>query len=144
MPRAFQASELKFKTKDDGYVALHPSSVNSNVGVFNSPFLIYQEKIKTSRIFIRDCTMVNVVPLILFSGTDIKIELHNDDFLFLLEDSWIIVQAGSLETAECMKHMRRELMNILNEKIKDPLLNLWNHEQGKRVISTIIHLLTKE
>ncbi|XP_070503518.1 putative ATP-dependent RNA helicase DHX57 [Chironomus tepperi] len=144
MPRSFQASELKFKTKEDGYVALHPSSVNSSSGVFQSPFLIYQEKVKTSRIFIRDCTMVQIIPLILFSGSDIRIELHNGEFLFLLEDGWLIVQADSLKTAECMKHMRKELMNILNEKIKDPLLNLWNHDQGKRVISTIIHLLTKE
>ena len=144
MPRSFQASELKFKTKEDGYVALHPSSVNSSVGVFQSPFLIYQEKVKTSRVFIRDCTMVQMIPLILFSGSDIRIELHNGEFIFLLEDGWLIIQASCLKTAECMKHMRKELMNILNEKIKDPLLNLWNHDQGKRVIGTIIHLLTKE
>ncbi|KAG5667809.1 hypothetical protein PVAND_015778 [Polypedilum vanderplanki] len=144
LPRAFQASEIKFKTKDDGYVALHPSSVNSNVGVFLSPFLVYQEKVKTSRIFIRDSTMVQVIPLILFSGTDIRIEMHDNEFLFILEDGWLIIQADSLQTAESMKYLRRELMNILNEKIKDPLLNLWNHENGKRVIGTIIHLLTKE
>jgi ATP-dependent RNA helicase DHX57 len=144
LPRSFQASEIKFKTKEDGYVALHPSSINANVGVFHSPFLVYQEKVKTSRIFIRDSTMVQVIPLILFSGTDIRIEMHDNEFLFILEDGWLIVQADSLQTAESMKYLRRELMNILNEKIKDPLLNLWNHENGKRVVSAIIHLLTKE
>jgi len=144
VPRAFQPSELKFKTKDDGYVALHPSSVNSNVGNFQSPFLIYQEKVKTSRLFIRDSSMVNIIPLMLFSGSDIKIELHNEDFLFLLEDGWLIIQADSLKTAEGIKHMRKELMAVLEEKIKDPLLNLWNHDRGKRVVGTIVHLLTKE
>ena len=144
MPRAHQASELKFKTKDDGYVALHPSSVNASCGTFNSPFLIYQEKVKTSRIFIRDSTMIPIIPLILFSGSDIRIEMHGGEFLFLLEDGWLMVQADNLETAESMKHLRKELMNVLEEKIKDPLLNLWNNERGKRVVGAIIHLLTKE
>lgn len=144
VPRAFQPSELRFKTKEDGYVALHPSSVNSTIGNFLSPFLIYQEKVKTSRIFIRDCTMVPVVSLILFSGTDVRIELHNSEFLFLLEDGWLLIQADSLKTAEGMKYMKQELMNVLEEKIKDPLLNLWNNDRGKRVIETIVHLLTKE
>lgn len=144
MPRTFQPSELRFKTKEDGFVAIHPSSVNSNVGKFLSPFLIYQEKIKTSRIYIRDCTMVPIVPLILFSGTDVRIELHNSDFLFLLEDGWLLIQADSLKTAEGMIWMKKELMSVLEEKIKDPLLNLWNNDRGKRVIGTIVHLLTKE
>lgn len=88
--------------------------------------------------------MIHTIPLILFSGSDIKIELHNSEFLFLLEDGWLIIQAESLQVAESLKFLRKELMNILNEKIKDPLLNLWNHEHGNRIISTIIHLLTKE
>lgn len=144
MPKIFSPSELKFKTKDDGYVALHPSGVNASCSIFNSPFLIYQEKVKTSRIFIRDSTMVPIIPLILFSGTDVRIEMHGGEFLFLLEEGWLIIQADSLQTAESMKYLRKELMNVLEEKIKDPLLNLWNHDRGKRVIATIIHLLTKE
>lgn len=144
MPRSFLPSELRFKTRDDGFVAIHPSSVNSTIGTFTSPFLIYQEKVKTSRIFIRDCSMVSTVPLILFSGSDVRIELHNGDFLFLLEDGWLMIQADTLKTAEAMKYMRKEMMYILEEKIKDPLLNLWNHDRGKRIIGTIVHLLTKE
>ena len=88
--------------------------------------------------------MVATVPLILFSGSDVRIEMHNGDFVFLLEDSWIMIQADSLKTAESMKYMRKELSSILEEKIKDPLLNLWNHEKGKKIIGTIVHLLMKE
>lgn len=68
IPRQPNADELKFKTKTDGYVALHPSSINSNVGYFGSPYLVYQEKVKTSRVFIRECSMVPQLPLVLFSG----------------------------------------------------------------------------
>lgn len=138
------ASELKFKTRDDGYVALHPSSINATCGNFQSPFLIYQEKIKTSKIFIRDNTMISTIPIIIFSGSEMKIEMHDGEFLFIMEGGWFIIQANSLATAECMKHMRKELMHLLEEKIKNPLLNIWSYDRGKRIISTIIHLLTKE
>lgn len=99
MPRQPNASELKFKTNQDGYVNLHPASVNSKVGHFASPFLVYQEKVKTSRIFVRDCTMVGLLPLVLFSGRDIRIQMHGGQFILLL-DEWIIMQAESLEVRE--------------------------------------------
>lgn len=87
-------NELKFKTNQDGYVNIHPSSVNSIVGNFTSPFLVYQEKVKTSRIFIRDCSMVSLLPMVLFSGGNLRIELHGGEFIMLLDD-WIIIQAES-------------------------------------------------
>lgn len=96
IPREPHPSELKFKTSQDGYVAIHPSSVNSVVGNFTSPFLVYQEKVKTSRIFIRDCTMVSLLPMVLFSGGDFRIELHGGEFIMLLND-WIIIQAETHE-----------------------------------------------
>lgn len=91
-----KASELKFKTSQDGYVNIHPASVNSEVGHFSSPFLVYQEKVKTSRIFIRDCTMIALLPLVLFSGRNIRIQMHGGEFIIIIDD-WIIMQAESLE-----------------------------------------------
>lgn len=98
VPRQPQASELKFKTSQDGYVNIHPSSVNSTIGHFPSPFLVYQEKVKTSRIFIRDCTMVALLPLILFSGRNICIQMHGGEFIIIIDD-WIVMQAESIEVS---------------------------------------------
>lgn len=69
---------------------LHPTSVNHNVGHFASPYLVYQEKVKTSKIFIRDCTMVPIIPLIIFSTNKLEVELTNGEFTISLEDGWII------------------------------------------------------
>lgn len=136
------AKDLRFKTRQDGFVAIHPSSVNANVGSFQSPFLIYQEKVKTSRIFIRECSMLPLVPLVLFAGSDFKIELHGGDFVFLLEEDWIILKAQTHETAEMIQCLRLELLKLLEEKISDPCLNLLNHENGLRIIKTIVQLIT--
>ncbi|XP_050068197.1 putative ATP-dependent RNA helicase DHX57 isoform X2 [Anopheles maculipalpis] len=144
VPRLPQASDLRFKTQEDGYVALHPSSVNASVGHFGSPFLVYQEKMKTSRIFIRETTMVPLLPMVLFSGSDLQIELHGGDFVILLEGGWLMLQAATHQVAEMMKFLRLELAKMLELKISDPLLNLMNHEHGKRIIDTIVHLISKE
>ncbi|XP_053681355.1 putative ATP-dependent RNA helicase DHX57 [Anopheles nili] len=144
VPRLPQASDLRFKTQEDGYVSLHPSSVNATVGNYGSPFLVYQEKIKTSRIFIRESTMVPLLPMVLFSGSDLQIELHGGDFVILLESGWLMLQAATHQIAEMVKFLRLELAKMLELKISDPLLNLMNHEQGKRVIDTIVHLISKE
>ena len=54
-----------------------------------SPYMIYQEKVKTSRVFIRECTVVPVLPLVLFSSSSLNVELHNGTFVIALEDGWI-------------------------------------------------------
>ncbi|XP_033733730.1 putative ATP-dependent RNA helicase DHX57 isoform X2 [Pecten maximus] len=59
IPKLPRADELRFKTKSDGYIHIHPSSVNFQVNHYESPYLVYHEKVKTSRIYVRDCTMVS-------------------------------------------------------------------------------------
>lgn len=99
VPRQPLPSELRFKTNQDGYVFIHPSSINSTVGYFSSPFLVFQEKVKTSKIFIRECTMIPLLPLVLFSGCKLNIELHAGEFVILLRDKWIMMQASSHEVS---------------------------------------------
>ncbi|XP_075976970.1 putative ATP-dependent RNA helicase DHX57 [Anticarsia gemmatalis] len=144
IPRQPTPDELKFKTKSDGYVALHPSSVNSTIGYFSSPYLVYQEKVKTSRVFIRECSMVPQLPLVLFSGCNLSVELHNGTFIVSLEDGWIMFQVEKHEVAEMLKTIRVELINLLEEKINDPSLNLLHYEKGNRIIKTIVQIVTKD
>ncbi|XP_026330689.1 putative ATP-dependent RNA helicase DHX57 isoform X2 [Hyposmocoma kahamanoa] len=142
IPRQPNPEELKFKTKSDGFVALHPSSINSTVGYFASPYLVYQEKVKTSRVFIRECSMVPQLPLVLFSGCGLTVELHNGTFIVSLEDGWIMFQVEKHEVAEMLKTIRVELVNLLEEKINDPCLNLLHYDKGSRIIKTIVQIIT--
>lgn len=43
-----------------------------------------------------------------------------------------------------IKTIRVELLDLLEEKIKDPLLNLQNNAKGERVIGTILQMVTGE
>jgi hypothetical protein len=59
------------------------------VRYYDSPYLVYHEKVKTSRVFIRDCSMVSVYPLVLFGGGQITVELHKGEFLISLDDRYL-------------------------------------------------------
>ncbi|EDV46119.1 putative ATP-dependent RNA helicase DHX57 [Drosophila erecta] len=143
VPREPSHHDLRFKTRGDGYVKIHPSSVNSQVAVFPAPFLVFQEKVRTSAIYIRDCSMLPLIAMVLFAGSDFKVELHDGDFLFLLESGWIILKAHDLETAEMVQCLRTEMIRLLEEKIRDPCLNLLHHKNGSRMIANIVHLISK-
>ncbi|CAB0005176.1 unnamed protein product [Nesidiocoris tenuis] len=95
IPAPLKADSLVFKTKSDGDVLLHPSSVNYEVTDYPSPYLVYQEKVKTAKVFIRDCTMVPILPLVLFSAGALKVELNCGEFLVSIDDGWIIFNVSS-------------------------------------------------
>lgn len=143
IPRQLRPEEISFKTKQDGYVHLHPSSVNHSVNHFPSPYLVYQEKVKTSRVFVRDCSMVSMLPLVLFTGKDVAVELHRGTTVLSLEEGWIIFSVETHQIAELISHMRQELDKILQDKIEDPSLNLFTNSKSKKVLSTIITMITE-
>lgn len=144
IPRQPKPDELRFQTKNDGFVFIHPSSVNFTVGYYPSPYMVYQEKIKTSKVFIRDISMVSILPLVLFSGYGLNIEQHNGNFVLSLADGWILFAVESHTIAQLLQQMRDELVKLLEQKMEDPLLNLVNHQNGKRIIKTIISVITRE
>lgn len=139
-----KANELRFVTKNDGYVHVHPSSVNYTVRHYTSPYLVYHEKVKTSRIFIRDCSMVSVYPLVLFGGGQVSVELHKGEFLISLDDGWIRFAAASHQVAELVKELRWELDQLLEDKIKNPMMDLCSCPRGSRIIHMIVHLISTQ
>uniref|UniRef100_A0A4W5RD56 DEAD-box helicase OB fold domain-containing protein n=1 Tax=Hucho hucho TaxID=62062 RepID=A0A4W5RD56_9TELE len=52
---------------------------------YDSPYLVYHEKVKSSHVFIRDCSMVSVYPLVLFGGGQVNVELQKGEFVIFLE-----------------------------------------------------------
>uniref|UniRef100_A0A8C5T3U5 Putative ATP-dependent RNA helicase DHX57 n=1 Tax=Malurus cyaneus samueli TaxID=2593467 RepID=A0A8C5T3U5_9PASS len=139
-----KAEELKFVTKNDGYVHIHPSSVNYQIRHFESPYLVYHEKIKTSRVFIRDCSMVSVYPLVLLGGGQVHMQLLKGDFVISLDDGWIRFVAASHQVAELVKELRCELDQLLQDKIKNPSMDLCMCPRGSRIIGMIVKLVTTQ
>lgn len=88
--------------------------------------------------------MVPLFPMILFGGTGVELELQRGNFVLNLEDGWIKFVTANHKIAELLKEIRFELDLILQEKIKDPSLNLVTYARGKLVIDTIVAVISKE
>uniref|UniRef100_A0A3B3QJM3 Putative ATP-dependent RNA helicase DHX57 n=1 Tax=Paramormyrops kingsleyae TaxID=1676925 RepID=A0A3B3QJM3_9TELE len=139
-----KAEELRFMTKRDGCVHIHPSSINYTVRHYDSPYLVYHEKVKTSRVFIRDCSMASVYALVLFGGGQVSIELLRGEFVVSLDDGWIRFAAASHQVAELVKELRWELDQLLEDKIRSPSMDLCSCPRGSRIISMIVNLISTQ
>ena len=125
-----------FETVGGTAVSLHPASVNAQVPKFPSRWFVYYEKVRTSKIFLRDATMVSAYPLLLFGGElDVA---HAKQTISV--DGWIEFGAPP-RVAVLFRQLRAELDRLLLQKIKEPKLEL---ERTGRTVSAIVQLLHEE
>jgi hypothetical protein len=85
---------LKYYTKKNEEVAIHPSSTLFGLPALPSEqekWLIYHEKVKTSKVYIRDGTFIAPYPLLLFGG---QIDVHHEKQMIEL-DKWILFRANA-------------------------------------------------
>ncbi|CAK4632364.1 unnamed protein product [Aphanomyces euteiches] len=121
-------------TKTDR-VFLHPSSINFSRGQFESPWLVYNELVQTSKLFVRESTMVAPYALLLFGG---KLQVQHEKGLILV-DEWIKFQAVA-RIGVLVKALRHQLDRLLLLKVSDPTLDL----SKSAVIDAICDLLITE
>ena len=128
-----EARELKFFTlaeEDDSSSAdatrvsrervfRHPSSVNFKQRDFPSPWMVFFQKVRTSKIFIRDATMIPPVALLLFGG-DVEV-MHQRNKIVV--DGWMYFDAPA-RVGVLIRELRRELDALLERKIENPLLDI--------------------
>ncbi|TYZ67311.1 hypothetical protein PybrP1_002952, partial [[Pythium] brassicae (nom. inval.)] len=116
-------------------VFLHPSSCNFVQTQYDSPWLLYSEIVQTSKLFVRESTMVNPYALLLFGG---KLEVVHEKNLLRL-DEWVQFSAVA-RIGVLIKALRRHLDQLLTDKIENPALDIAQSE----LVSAISHLLKTE
>ncbi|XP_077398552.1 ATP-dependent RNA helicase DHX29 [Vanacampus margaritifer] len=116
-----------------GRAQVHPSSVNRNLQTHG--WLLYQEKVKYTKIYLRDTTLISPFPMLLFGG-DIDIQ-HRERLITL--DGWMHFQAP-VRIAVIFKHLRKLLDSLLAKKLENPRMNL----EGERTIQIILELIKSE
>lgn len=116
-------------------VFLHPSSCNFVQTQYDSPWLLYTELVQTSKVFVRESTMVNPYALLLFGG---KLEVVHEKNLLVL-DQWIHFQAVA-RIGVLIKAIRKHLDQLLMAKIETPELDIAQSD----LVSAISHLLKSE
>lgn len=134
---------VKVYTQADGKVCIHPKSVNSEETDFNYTWLIYHLKMRTTSIFLYDCTEVSPFSLLFFGG-DITIQKDEDQETIAV-DKWIVFRSPE-RIAHLVKSLKKELDSLLEEKIRNPAPVDWQNRQSKdcAVITAIIDLITTQ
>lgn len=116
-----------------GKAQVHFSSVNRNLQTHG--WLLYQEKVKYAKIYLRDTTLISPFPMLLFGG-DIDIQ-HRERLITL--DGWIHFQAP-VRIGVIFKHLRKLMDSLLEKKLENPRMNL----EGEATIQIILDLIKSE
>ncbi|KAI8380604.1 P-loop containing nucleoside triphosphate hydrolase protein [Choanephora cucurbitarum] len=135
--REKEAKEIKYITKDDGRVFLHPSSVLFSNNNYTSSFLTYFSKMATSKTFIRDGTEVPSYAILFFGG-HIDVD-HLGRGLRVGEDGWIKFRSWA-RIGVLVNQLKRLLQLELAIKIEEPDLDVSSSD----VAHTIITLITND
>ncbi|NWT78743.1 DHX36 helicase, partial [Lanius ludovicianus] len=134
---------VKVCTKTDGSVNIHPKSVNVEETEFHYNWLVYHLKMRTSSIYLYDCTEVSPYCLLFFGG-DISIQKDKEQDTIAV-DEWIVFQSPA-RIAHLVKNLREELDDLLQEKIENPHPVDWNDIKSRdtAVLTAIIDLITTQ
>lgn len=115
----------------------HIFSVNFSTKNFPGGFLVYQEMVETSQVYIRDCTVVSPYALLMFGG-QIEVPLGSQTVMV----GWIKLPCQP-RTALLFREARVQLEKTLQSKFDNPSLDLWEGPSSE-VIRVILNLITSE
>lgn len=120
-------------TMKDERVFIHPTSINFTTNDWSCPWLVYHEKVHTSKVFVRDCTEVSPYAILLFGG---KISVQAGLGKIAVDDGWVRFEAVG-RIAALVNGLRQRLDGMLWEKIEDPRLDI----AGSKLSRALVELL---
>ncbi|XP_061457145.1 C3 and PZP-like alpha-2-macroglobulin domain-containing protein 8 isoform X3 [Rhineura floridana] len=137
------SERVKVSIKRDGTVYIHPKSVNVEETEFHYNWLVYHLKMRTSSIHLYDCTEVSPYCLLFFGG-DISIQKDKDQDTIAV-DEWIVFQSPA-RIAQLVKDLKKELDDLLQEKIENPQPVDWNNTKSRdtAMLTAITDLITTQ
>ncbi|XP_055878287.1 putative ATP-dependent RNA helicase DHX57 [Biomphalaria glabrata] len=136
-----RVSRTKFKTEKGEYVDIHPSSVNFQHYFKIGSFLVYHEKVKTKKVYIRDCSLVSKFSLLMFAGGKITITGSSENIIVKIDDM-IMFKVRTIETAALLKSLRSKLDQLLSDKISQPDMDLIRCSDSESIINCIVQIIS--
>uniref|UniRef100_A0A8C4WWE8 RNA helicase n=1 Tax=Eptatretus burgeri TaxID=7764 RepID=A0A8C4WWE8_EPTBU len=116
-----------------GTACIHPASVTRNLS--RPCLLLYQEKVKLSRVFLSNCSVVSPISIMLFGG---DISVHHRQRLVGV-DGRIYFRAPA-RVGVIFKELRSSVDTALERKLAEPQLSL----EGDPTVRIILELIRTE
>jgi HrpA-like RNA helicase len=133
------ANGIAFKSRNKGDVHLHPCTIMFTAKRLDSRYCCFHEIVKTTKMYIRDCTTVSPFALVLFGGA---LRVYPDQGVASV-DNWLKFRIGP-KPATLVKFLRSQMENMLLQKIIDPQDTAADHPEGKALIESVSTLLRIE
>ena len=132
------AGEVPFRGQK-GEVYLHPSTIAFSAKELDSRYCCYHEIMKTSKVYVRDCTTVSILSILLFGGA---LKVFQSKGVVTVDD-WLRFRCDA-KPATLVKYLRQSMEALLLQKILDPSIDIAATVQGKAVIDSVTSLLKME
>mmetsp|Transcript_23131 Transcript_23131/g.28384 ORF Transcript_23131/g.28384 Transcript_23131/m.28384 type:complete len:504 (-) Transcript_23131:6-1517(-) len=122
-----------------GDVHLHPCTILFKAKELQSRYCCYHEIVKTSKIYVRDCTVVSEFALLLFGGS---LKVFNAYGVAAIDD-WLKFRIAA-KPATLVKYLRVQMEAMLLQKIIKPDDDVTGSPKGMALIQAISVLLETE
>ena len=130
--------KVKLFDRERGRVFIHPSSINFSVGKFESGWLVYSDIMETTKVFIRECSMVPVYAVLLFAGS---VAVQHEKATIVVDD-WATFKAPA-RIGVLVREMRAVLASLLDKKIQDARYDVTTGAE-KRLVDALHQLLATD
>eukprot|EP01063_Lacrimia_lanifica_P035941 TRINITY_DN6985_c0_g1_i1.p1 TRINITY_DN6985_c0_g1~~TRINITY_DN6985_c0_g1_i1.p1 ORF type:complete len:720 (+),score=291.50 TRINITY_DN6985_c0_g1_i1:136-2295(+) len=130
-----KANPRPFFNEQEKDVWVHPSSVCGFENAFPHPLLVYYEKVQTTKVYLRDVTMVSPQMLMLFA-VDLE---HSDDTVLI--NKWISFGMDH-EVLAVVSELRKEMQRMLASLMDGPDSKVATRHAN--VVAAVIKLLREE
>ncbi|XP_067932740.1 ATP-dependent DNA/RNA helicase DHX36-like [Watersipora subatra] len=138
---------MKLSTKTEKGIKFHPKSVNSEGDLTkHGQWIMYYELLKiNSTVTVMDSTLMPALPIMFFGG-ELRLEMKGDDELVpkyqaVIVNDWISFECD-WKYAELINELRKQLNDVLQDKIANPLPTNWNTDLKEgATLQAIVDLL---
>lgn len=134
---AANSKDIKMRGQSMERMFLHPESVNFDEGNYDTRWLAYFSRVLTSKLFLRDSTMVSPYAILLFGGA---VEVLHDKGQITV-DKWIVFKSPA-RVGVLARELRKQLDLLLLNKFEHVSMDLALTGQG--VTDAIVNLLNTE
>jgi len=134
-----EAGEVAFRSNGKGDVYLHPCTVSFSAKHLESRYCCFFEIMKTSKMYVRDCTPVSPVNLLLFGGA-LKV-YHGEGVITV--DEWLQFRIAP-KSAVLISHIRAQTEKVLLQKILTPEVDATESQVGRDLIDSVTLLVARE
>lgn len=121
MEKGHQAWALRYYVQSGARVFMHPSSVTFSATPVRaeSPWLVFSERVHTSKDYLRECSEVPSLALLLLGGT-VGVDAEKGRCSV---DNWMQFEAPG-RVAVLIQELRKQFVGVLQSKLTDPDLDL--------------------